>query len=571
MLKHIVTVMGMLTILFGQFNIQGKGGYVPTQDNRSDCVSPQQRQEMQNAFQEFLQTHPINSSRDDTTFFEDPQGNGGMFGEDHLIINYVDDNQSWNFWVDYTCFYTVYDNHWGTDIIIPTFWNMDEMITPILAAADGIVFYTHDGEFDRNLTLDYSNVANMVALLHDDGTYTGYLHMKKYSVAVAVGESVSMGDTLGFVGSSGISTWPHLHFEVNNGNYGLIDPWHGDCNTDPSRWVDQYPYLGEYPQDVYDYYSSGVPLPAMTNFLVNQAVSENAPRSKHNNEGDIRWSHVFIRNLAWGDTLRWLQTRNDGGAEFEWWWVPSEDPNINWPSYLEYYTWSWWWIWGIVDNDTSVSYGTWTERFYINSTVFDSLTNIVVDGEPNQLPEIAPVVFDVEAGETFYGEIPSSDADGTPWRHEVVTDPTWGMFELQGGYQRKFAYTSISGAAGYMDSVIIAVYDDLNEMNTGKIYFNNISVGIEDELTPHSFALQPSYPNPFNPVTTIRFSVAATHASHLRVYDISGRLIETLVNEKLNPGEHEIQWHADQYASGVYFVELVSGDQRQVQKLLLLK
>ena len=81
MLKHIVTVMGMLTILFGQFNIQGKGGYVPTQDNRSDCVSPQQRQEMQNAFQEFLQTHPINSSRDDTTFFEDPQGNGGMFGE----------------------------------------------------------------------------------------------------------------------------------------------------------------------------------------------------------------------------------------------------------------------------------------------------------------------------------------------------------------------------------------------------------------------------------------------------------------------------------------------------------
>ena len=55
MLKHIVTVMGMLTILFGQFNIQGKGGYVPTQDNRSDCVSPQQRQEMQNTFQEYLQ------------------------------------------------------------------------------------------------------------------------------------------------------------------------------------------------------------------------------------------------------------------------------------------------------------------------------------------------------------------------------------------------------------------------------------------------------------------------------------------------------------------------------------
>jgi hypothetical protein len=98
-----------------------------------------------------------------------------------------------------------------------------------------------------------------------------------------------------------------------------------------------------------------------------------------------------------------------------------------------------------------------------------------------------------------------------------------------------------------------------------------MSVGVDDELTPQSFALYPSYPNPFNPITTIRFSVEERHALHLRVYDISGRLIETLVNEKLNPGEHEIQWHADQYASGVYFVELVSGDQRQVQKLILIK
>ena len=571
MLKHVVIVMGMLTILFGQFNIQGKGGYVPTQDNRSDCVSPQQRQEMQNAVQEYLQAHPMNPSRDDTTFFEDPQGNGGMFGEDHLITGYVDENQSLYFWVDYTCYFTTYNNHWGTDIAIPTFWHMDEMITPILAAADGIVFYTHDGEFDRNLTWNYSNVANAVALLHDDGTYTGYWHMKKYTVAVTVGESVSMGDTLGFVGSSGISSWPHLHFEVNNSNSGLIDPWHGDCNTDPSRWVDQYPYLGEYPQDVHDYSSSGVPLTVMNDWLLAQAVSENAPRSKHANEGDIRWSFVRIRNLARGDTLRWVQTRHEDGAENDYWWVPSEDTNINWPANVEYFTWSNWWVWGYIDSDTSVSYGDWTERFYINSTVFDSLTNIVVDGELNQLPEIAPVVFDVEAGETFYGEIPSSDADGTPWIHEVLTDPILGMIELYGGYQHRFAYTSISGAAGYMDSVTIAVYDDKNEINTGKIYFNNMSVGVDDELTPQSFALYPSYPNPFNPITTIRFSVEARHALHLRVYDISGRLIETLVNEKLNPGEHEIQWHADRYASGVYFVELVSGDQRQVQKLILIK
>jgi len=571
MKNTIIIAIMLFSILSGQLNIQGNGGYLPTQENREDCITPQQRQDIQQAVQEYLQAHPMNSSRDDTVLFEDPQGNGGMFGEENLITNYVDENQSWNFWIDYMCNYTTYDNHWGTDIVIPTFWHMDEMTTPILAAADGIVVYTHDGEYDRNLVWDNTNEANAVALLHSDGDYTGYLHMKKYSVAVELGDSVSTGDTLGIVGSSGISTWPHLHFEVNNSNYGLIDPWQGDCNTDPSRWVSQYPYLGEYPQDVRSFLSSGVPLTIMNNNYINQAVSENAPPVKHANEGDIGWSHVFIRNLSRGDTLRWVQTRNDGGAESEYAWVPSSDPNIYWPADWDYLTWSWWWVWGIFDNDTSVSYGIWTERFFINSTLYDSVTNVVVDGVANQLPEIESLVFDVEAGVTFYGEIPSSDVDGTPWIHEVLTDPNWGMIELRGGYQRKFAYTSISGAAGYMDSVTISVYDDQNEMSTGKIYFNNISVGIEDELTPHSFALHPAFPNPFNPTTTIRFSVEETHTSQLRIYDITGRLVETLVNGKMDPGNHELQWHTSQQTSGLYFAELVSGNQQHVQKLILLK
>ena len=69
--------------------------------------------------------------------------------------------------------------------------------------------------------------------------------MKKNTVAVAVGDTVVVGDTLGFVGSSGISGGPHLHFEVQNESGSVIDPWQGECGSGPSRWEDQIPFVGD--------------------------------------------------------------------------------------------------------------------------------------------------------------------------------------------------------------------------------------------------------------------------------------------------------------------------------------
>lgn len=89
-----------------------------------------------------------------------------------------------------------------------------------------------------------------------------------------------------------------------------------------------------------------------------------------------------------------------------------------------------------------------------------------------------------------------------------------------------------------------------------------------------SFALYPAVPNPFNPVTTIRFNIAPSQMveeSYIRIYDIFGRLVETLVNEKIEPGTHEIRWYASQYSSGVYFAVLESGTNQLVQKMILLK
>ena len=86
-----------------------------------------------------------------------------------------------------------------------------------------------------------------------------------------------------------------------------------------------------------------------------------------------------------------------------------------------------------------------------------------------------------------------------------------------------------------------------------------------------SFKLFPAYPNPFNPTTTIQFSVETHRNASLQIFDITGQLVETLVNGQIGSGFHEIKWNAGGFASGVYFVRLQNGNHLINQKLLLLK
>jgi hypothetical protein len=95
----------------------------------------------------------------------------------------------------------------------------------------------------------------------------------------------------------------------------------------------------------------------------------------------------------------------------------------------------------------------------------------------------------------------------------------------------------------------------------------------EDLIKPNQLLLFPAYPNPFNPVTTIRFNIPleTRHATFLQLFDINGRSVELLVNGMMQTGQYEIEWSASGMPSGVYFAELVSGNYRQVQKLVLMK
>ena len=100
------------------------------------------------------------------------------------------------------------------------------------------------------------------------------------------------------------------------------------------------------------------------------------------------------------------------------------------------------------------------------------------------------------------------------------------------------------------------------------------TINVNGSILPTKVALYPAYPNPFNPITTIRFDIPEVEMrliATLHIYDIRGRLVETLVNGLMFPGTYAVQWQADGFASGMYFARLRYGKEMKTQKILLLK
>jgi subtilisin family serine protease len=91
------------------------------------------------------------------------------------------------------------------------------------------------------------------------------------------------------------------------------------------------------------------------------------------------------------------------------------------------------------------------------------------------------------------------------------------------------------------------------------------------EGTPLQFALEQNFPNPFNPTTTIQFGVEGPGLVSLKVYDVLGREVATLVNERKAAGKYSVTWNASSMASGVYFYRLEAGASVATRKLMLLR
>jgi endo-1,4-beta-xylanase len=104
-------------------------------------------------------------------------------------------------------------------------------------------------------------------------------------------------------------------------------------------------------------------------------------------------------------------------------------------------------------------------------------------------------------------------------------------------------------------------------------YVANNPTGVKQTANalPSEFKLEQNYPNPFNPTTNIGYSILNTTKVTLKIYDVLGREIRTLVNSEQRPGRYNVTFDARDLSSGVYFYKLSAGDFIATKKLMLIK
>lgn len=149
-------------------------------------------------------------------------------GADCFIQNYVDHEAAAGV-RDYACGHLSYDGHKGTDFRLPSLAQLTNNV-PVVAAAAGKVIAMRDGEPDQSVdergkdNVLGKEAGNGVRIDHGDGWETLYGHMKRHSIRVRVGQQLAVGDVIGYVGLSGLTEFPHLHFEVKH-HGKVIDPF----------------------------------------------------------------------------------------------------------------------------------------------------------------------------------------------------------------------------------------------------------------------------------------------------------------------------------------------------------
>lgn len=119
------------------------------------------------------------------------------------------------------------------------------------------------------------------------------------------------------------------------------------------------------------------------------------------------------------------------------------------------------------------------------------------------------------------------------------------------------------------------VFDSLTQLVSGTTFgtVNPVVTGNISNLNeiPTEFKLYDNFPNPFNPSTSIKYDIPSKSLVKLTVYDVTGKLLETLVNENLEPGRYEALWNGANYASGVYFTRIEAGSYKNIIKMIMIK
>jgi hypothetical protein len=201
---------------------------------------------------------------------------------------------------------------------------------------------------------------------------------------------------------------------------------------------------------------------------------------------------------------------------------------------------------------------SWSSDIILTDDTFNSyVPTIAVSGSVIHL-----VWMDERDGNREIYHKRSTD-DGTTWSNDERLTTTPENFEGQ--------------SVTLFDQTVYIVWTDYRDNSDGEIYFKRNPTGeptdveITDANVPSDFYLFQNYPNPFNPVTNIEFQVAYPEFISLKIYDVLGNEIASLVSQNLSAGSYKTKWNAGDLASGIYICRLGAGLFSQSRKLLLMK
>jgi murein DD-endopeptidase MepM/ murein hydrolase activator NlpD len=354
MKKHLNS-WAFIVLIFASFQLQAQVWNEPEEVHSADhslepgparpCISTEQYEALEKSLKENYLLLGLDQKATSamTTKFDWPlrKANGLNDCRYFIISNFVDQDTTADSTRDWNCGQITYDGHKGVDIrpYPYMFYKMDNNQVEVVAAAPGTIVSKADGNVDRNC-LGFNEPplpANFIVIRHQDGSTARYFHLKKNSVTPkAVGQTVVTGEYLGVVGSSGISTNPHLHFEVlkTSSTSQYVDPFGGSCNAanDSSLWINQLPYID----------------PGIMKVSVHSIspVFPPCPETETPNEDSCYWGgdtamfYIFVRYPRNATTaamriLRpdgsvyasWTRTFTSNALLSRWWWtrtLPSE-------------------------------------------------------------------------------------------------------------------------------------------------------------------------------------------------------------------------------------------------------
>ena len=247
--------------------------------------------------------------------------------------------------------------------------------------------------------------------------------------------------------------------------------------------------------------------------------------------------------------------------------------------------------WGtIVKDSIDAHISDWYKGTAIYEPFLLSATPIIINSIELKTDNTysADLSADLITGDTLYIELVGKDGDLTTLDNTDVliksTSDTIGIsVKLSETYINSGTYRGIAlsqnssnnttGVIGTSPGDIIKIFSIVDALISDSVVISKTtSVELISESIPAEYSLFQNYPNPFNPVTTIEYKLRKSAPVLLRIYNILGQELETLVNEKQQTGRYKVMFDASKYTNGIYFYHIQVGEEFQnTKKMILLK